>query len=121
MSQEMENRLEQLEREKHQIQRALALKKLKGSVVWERVDCHSPPRRCCPHGPYAYLHYYDARSGKVKRKYLGKNVELLSWFEGELQQRLREIEGEERKILGTSLTREKRNIYACMHAQGVIP
>lgn len=93
--------LERFENEKHRIERALKLKKLKGSVVWEKVDCRSPPRKCCPHGPYAYLHYYDSRSGKVRRKYLGKNVEFFTCPKTELQEKLRSIEEEEKLILGT--------------------
>lgn len=102
LSQEREKRLESLERDKHEIEKALALKGLKGSVVWERVDCHSPPRRCCPHGPYAYLHFYDARSGKVKRRYLGKNADLLSCPKKELEERKRDIEIEQTQILRTT-------------------
>lgn len=96
-----EKRLERLENEKQRIEQTLKLKDLKGSVVWEKVDCRSPPRRCCPHGPYAYLHYYDSRSGKVRRKYLGKNVELLTCSKTELQEKLRSLEDEQKLILGT--------------------
>jgi len=96
-----EKKLEHLENEKYRIEQALKLKDLKGSIVWEKVDCRSPPRRCCPHGPYGYLHYYDSRSGKVRRKYLGKNVEFLTCPKTELQEKLRSIENEQRLILGT--------------------
>ena len=100
MFHEKEKMLERLENEKYRIEQALKLKDLKGSIVWEKVDCRSPPRRCCPHGPYAYLHYYDSRSGKVRRKYLGKNVELLTCPKTELQEKLRSLGAEQKLILG---------------------
>jgi hypothetical protein len=77
---------------------ALELKqKLKGSVVWERVDCG---KRGCRkrqngtlHGPYPYLHYYS--SGKVKRKYLSKALgDLVSRSVEELKELLKEAESE---------------------------
>jgi hypothetical protein len=70
---------------------ALELKKLKGSVILEHVNCgkHS----ChCQHGslhPANYLHYYS--NGKIKRRYLSKAVSaLLSHSEGELEGMIRE-------------------------------
>lgn len=66
--------------DKNLIQTALELKKLKGSIVRERVRCGRVGCRCANgklHGPYHYLHFYDHESGKVKRRYLGKALSLL--------------------------------------------
>lgn len=66
---------------------ALELKKLKGSVVWEKVRCGKRNCRCSHghlHGPFPYLHYYS--SGKVKRRYLSKRmVQLLRCSREELE------------------------------------
>ncbi|HKZ94830.1 MAG TPA: DUF6788 family protein [Candidatus Bathyarchaeia archaeon] len=87
--------------EKTVILEALELKqRLKGSVVWERVNCG---KHCCHkcqngtlHGPYTYLHYYSA--GKVKRKYLPKALgELMFHSREELEVMLRDVDAE---ILG---------------------
>lgn len=87
--------------EKDDILTALELKqKLKGSVVWERVNCGKRGCHKCSegtlHGPYSYLHFYSA--GKVRRKYLPRALgELMSYSKQELETMLREIEAE---ILG---------------------
>lgn len=84
------------EREKSLILEALNLKrKLKGSIVWERINCG---KKCCHkcqngtlHGPYPYLHYYSA--GKVKRKYLPRKLgELMTYSREELEGMLANFE-----------------------------
>lgn len=110
LSQEREKRLEQLEREKHMIEKALLLRRLKGSVVWEKVSCG---KHCCKkcgginrvHGPYPYLHFYDAScEWKVRKRYLGKSFDLtlLTCPKTELEERLQQIQAEEREILRTT-------------------
>jgi len=89
--------------EKAIILTALELKKLKGSVVLERVNCGKRGCRRCSsgvgHGPYPYLHYYDPSCPwKVRRKYLTKDVaKFMSYSMEELELQLREVEAE---ILG---------------------
>jgi hypothetical protein len=83
--------------ERKAILEALELKKLRGSIVMERVKCG---KRCCRkckngtfHGPYPYLHYYTA--GKVKRRYLLKPLgDLASRPVEELKEMLKEAENE---------------------------
>lgn len=70
---------------------ALGLKKLKGSIVLEHINCGK--RSChCQHGslhPVNYLHYYE--DGKVKRRYLSKTLTvLLSHSTEELEKMLHE-------------------------------
>lgn len=83
------------------LERALTLKSHRGSIVMEKVRCGKPGCTKCPHGPYAYLHYYDPRSGKVKRKYLGKNVsEYYKMAREEILQRIEDLSREKVEILG---------------------
>lgn len=74
------------------IQAALKLKGFRGSVVMEKICCGKPSCHCQSgtlHGPYPYLHYYS--NGKVKRRYLTKNITmLLSHSTEELEGILRE-------------------------------
>jgi hypothetical protein len=89
--------------EKTAILAALELKRLKGSVVMEFVNCGKHSCRKCSsgigHGPYPYLHYYDPSCPwKVRRKYLTKDVaKFMSYSMEELELQLREVEAE---ILG---------------------
>jgi hypothetical protein len=79
--------------DKSMILAALELKKLKGSIVREGIDCGKSSCHC-QHGslhPASYLHYYS--NGKVRRRYLSRAmVELLRFSETELEERLRESE-----------------------------
>jgi hypothetical protein len=76
--------------DKKLVQAALSIKKLKGSVVRERVCCGKLGCHCQTgtlNGPYPYLHYYS--NGKVKRRYLSKALSaLLSHSEEELERML---------------------------------
>jgi len=88
-----------LNKEKTLIKEALELKKLGGSIVPEKVSCGKRSCKKCggfrrTHGPYSYLHYYDASCPwKVRKKYLGKDVaEMLRYPKEDLVERLREIE-----------------------------
>jgi len=88
-----------LNKEKALIKEALELTKLGGSIVSEKVSCGKRSCRKCGgfqriHGPYQYLHYYDASCPwKVRKRYLGKDVaEMLRCPEEDLVERLREIE-----------------------------
>lgn len=83
---------------KQNIQQALNLKDLRGSIVLEKVACG---KKCCSvcggvryeHGPYSYLHFYQG--GKVKKKYLSKAVAAwLACPKKELEERLKELEQE---------------------------
>lgn len=81
------------------LEKALELKPLKGSIVPEMVRCNKPGCHSCPHGPYNYLHYYDAASGKVKRKYLGKaTLHAIQTSRRDLIRQIRELK--EKQILG---------------------
>ena len=87
-----------LERERQHILQALEIKaKFRGSVVWEKIRCGKRSCKCSRgdlHGPYAYLHFYQ--SGKVKRKYLSKDVgKLVERPKEELEARLLEVLGQE--------------------------
>jgi hypothetical protein len=65
---------------KTDIESALKLKELKGSIVLERISCGKNGCRCTrgqKHGPYKYLHFWQG--GKVKRRYLSKTVSALVW------------------------------------------
>lgn len=88
--------------DKSLIQTALKFKGFKGSVVMEKICCGKPGCRChngALHGPYSYLHYYS--NGKVRRRYLSKNMSaLLSHSAKELERMLHEAEsvlGQERE------------------------
>jgi hypothetical protein len=88
-----------LNKEKALIKEALELKKRGGSIVPEKVSCGKRSCKKCggfrrTHGPYSYLHYYDASCPwKVRKRYLGKDVaEMLRCPEEDLVKRLREIE-----------------------------
>jgi hypothetical protein len=102
-----EKRLEWLETEKDRVKRALDLKELGGSVVWEKLACGKPACNTCEgyrpaHGPNAYLHFYDSSCPwKVRKRYLGNIIgELLCCPKTELEERLKDLESEQRKILG---------------------
>jgi hypothetical protein len=89
--------------EKTAILAALELKRLKGSVIMERVNCGKPRCHKCQsggkHGPYLYLHYYS--SGKVKRRYLSKRMaQLLRCSREELEKLLSEVESSCERVLG---------------------
>lgn len=91
--------LERLNRKRQNILKALEIKEAyKGSVVWERVRCGKARCHCrngVGHGPYAYLHYYSRKTGKVQTKYLPKDIgELISCPKTELNEALCEIEKE---------------------------
>jgi hypothetical protein len=90
-----------LERERQHIMQALEIKaKFRGSVVWEKIRCGKRSCKCSRghlHGPYAYLHFYQ--SGKVKRKYLSKDMgKLVERPKEELEVRLREILGQHQRL-----------------------
>jgi len=82
------------EHERQNILQALETKQ-RGSIVLERVRCGKTNCRCSQghlHGPYRYWHFYEA--GKVRRKYLGKDLSILvSKPREELEDRLRQIDG----------------------------
>jgi hypothetical protein len=77
-----------------QIQKALDLKKLRGSIIYELVRCGKESCSVCSggflHGPYPYLHFWDSESQTVKRKYLSQAAaNLLIFSTEELEQKLK--------------------------------
>ena len=101
-----QDNLGSLEHEKNLLQEAVETKKLKGSVVWEKVSCGKSRCQNCKgilrvHGPYAYLHYYSNHT--VRKKYLGKRLaDLLSQDKTALDERLVEVEAEIRRLMTSS-------------------
>jgi len=108
--------LVRIRRERKAVEKALDLMPLKGSVVMEPVSCNKPSCHRCPHGPYAYLHYWDSEKGDVRRKYLGRLVaEYLGKSRSDLTRRLEELLVKERRILGqahdeTLLSQERQTL-----------
>lgn len=91
------NRERELQVQRENIKKALQIKeKYKGSVVWERVRCGKDSCHCrngMGHGPYPYLHFYE--QGKVKTKYLPKDVGVLvACPKTDLKEALCEVENE---------------------------
>ena len=99
--------LEAIRREIRGLEKALALKPLKGSVIMELVRCGKPSCHACTHGPYAYLHFWDSSIQKSRRKYLGtKGLEYYASPKREIIERIRDLRREESEALGEAQTQE---------------
>jgi len=114
----MASDLDKIHREIRGLEKALALKSFKGSVIMELVRCGKLGCSACPHGPYAYLHYWDSAAQKSRRKYLGrKGLEHYASPKTEIDQRIRDLRQLESKVLGEAQTRETggSNCRRCRH------